>query len=45
VPTLDGRGAVGGGAHADDEHTLVDHIPHRTALVALLIQDVLESRR
>jgi len=45
VPTLDGLGAVGGGAHADDEHTLVDHIPHRTALVALLIQDVLESRR
>lgn len=44
VPTLDGLGAVGGGAHADDEHVLVDHIPHRTALVALLVRDVLESR-
>jgi glutamate carboxypeptidase len=45
VPTLDGLGAVGGGAHADTEHVLVDHIPHRTALVALLIRDVLEAQR
>jgi glutamate carboxypeptidase len=41
VPTLDGLGAVGGGAHAVDEHVLVDHIVPRTALVALLIRDVL----
>ncbi|WP_234989308.1 M20 family metallopeptidase [Demequina sp. NBRC 110052] len=41
TPTLDGLGAVGGGAHADDEHVIVEHIPHRTALVALLVQDVL----
>lgn len=41
VPTLDGLGAVGGGAHAADEHVLVEHIPHRTALVALLVEDLL----
>ena len=32
VPTLDGLGAVGGGAHADDEHVLVDHLVPRTAI-------------
>ena len=37
TPTLDGLGAVGGGAHADDEHVLVDEIPARTALVAGLV--------
>ena len=41
APTLDGLGAVGGGAHADSEHVLIEHIPHRTALVALLIEDTL----
>lgn len=45
VPTLDGLGAVGGGAHATDEHVLVDHIAPRTALVALLIRDVLTEGR
>ncbi len=39
--TLDGLGAVGGGAHAEDEHVVVAHIPHRTALAALLIEDLL----
>ncbi|WP_291383229.1 M20 family metallopeptidase [Demequina sp.] len=43
VPTLDGLGAVGGGAHAVDEHVLVEHIVPRTALVALLIQDLLKA--
>lgn len=41
VPTLDGLGAVGGGAHADDEHALVAKIPERTALLAWLTADVL----
>ncbi|GAA4524294.1 M20 family metallopeptidase [Amycolatopsis samaneae] len=41
VPTLDGLGAVGGGAHADDEHVLVPAIPERTALVAALLAGVL----
>ncbi len=45
VPTLDGLGGVGGGAHADDEHVQVAHIPHRTALLALLIEDILASPR
>ncbi|ALE04662.1 glutamate carboxypeptidase (plasmid) [Arthrobacter sp. ERGS1:01] len=41
IPTLDGLGAVGGGAHADDEHSVVDEIPRRTALVAGLIEHTL----
>lgn len=41
VPTLDGLGAVGGGAHAADEHVLVEHIAPRTALVALLVHELL----
>ncbi|WP_406403391.1 M20 family metallopeptidase [Streptomyces uncialis] len=36
-PTLDGLGAVGGGAHADDEHVVVDTMPVRAALLAELI--------
>jgi glutamate carboxypeptidase len=45
VPTLDGLGAVGGGAHADDEHVLIAALPGRTALVAALIGDVLGATR
>lgn len=41
VPTLDGLGAVGDGAHAEHEHTLVDQIAPRTALLATLIADQL----
>jgi glutamate carboxypeptidase len=41
VPTLDGLGAVGGGAHADSEHVLVAELPGRTALVAALTADLL----
>ena len=41
VPTLDGLGATGGGAHADDEHVLVDELPGRTALVAALLTELL----
>lgn len=36
IPTLDGLGAVGGGAHARDEHVLISELPRRTALVAAL---------
>lgn len=35
--TLDGLGPVGGGAHADDEHVVVDRMPERAALLALLV--------
>jgi glutamate carboxypeptidase len=41
VPTLDGLGAVGGGAHAADEHVLVDAIAPRTALLAALVEELL----
>lgn len=37
VPTLDGMGATGGGAHAEHEHALVADIAPRTALLAGLI--------
>lgn len=40
TPTLDGLGAVGGGAHADDEHVLVDRIADRTALLRALLHDL-----
>lgn len=44
VPTLDGLGATGGGAHADDEHVLVADLPGRAALVAALVADLLADR-
>jgi len=37
VPTLDGLGAVGEGAHAVNESILVDYIAPRVALLAGLI--------
>ena len=39
VPVLDGLGAEGGGAHAHDEHVLLDSIPVRAALLARLLED------
>ncbi|MGW1364957.1 M20 family metallopeptidase [Streptomyces chartreusis] len=42
--TLDGLGAVGGGAHADDEHVLLDMLPARTALLAALLAELLGTR-
>jgi glutamate carboxypeptidase len=41
TPTLDGLGAVGGGAHADHEHVLVEALPGRAALLAALIDELL----
>jgi glutamate carboxypeptidase len=40
TPTLDGLGAVGGGAHADDEHVSIAAMPERAALVSLLTAQV-----
>jgi glutamate carboxypeptidase len=37
VATLDGLGAVGGGAHADSEHVVVSTMPARAALVGNLV--------
>jgi glutamate carboxypeptidase len=34
VPTLDGMGAVGGGAHARHESVMVEHLAPRTALLS-----------
>lgn len=38
VATLDGLGAVGGGAHADHEYLVVDAMPERADLVAGLVR-------
>jgi glutamate carboxypeptidase len=40
VPTLDGMGAVGAGAHAAQEHVVVKHLVERTALLAAVIAGV-----
>jgi glutamate carboxypeptidase len=40
VPTLDGLGAVGGGAHADDEHVSVADLPWRAALLGGLLRRI-----
>lgn len=37
VPTLDGLGGVGGGAHARDEHVVIGELPRRAALIASLL--------
>ena len=44
VPTLDGLGAVGEGAHAANESILVDRIADRTALIAKLLATPTVSR-
>jgi glutamate carboxypeptidase len=40
VPTLDGMGAVGEGAHAPHESVLIEHLVPRTALLAAMIASV-----
>lgn len=40
VPTLDGLGSIGGGAHALTEHTIIDQLPKRAALAAELIMQL-----
>jgi glutamate carboxypeptidase len=44
IPTLDGLGAVGGGAHAEDEHVVVAQLAPRTLLVHQLLVELLEER-
>ena len=39
VPVLDGLGAEGGGAHARDEHVLLDSVPVRADLLSRLLID------
>jgi glutamate carboxypeptidase len=38
VPVLDGLGAEGGGAHADDEHVVVDSLEVRAELLARILR-------
>ncbi|MFJ3922112.1 M20 family metallopeptidase [Streptomyces sp. NPDC090022] len=40
VPTLDGLGAVGGGAHADHEYVVIDAMAERANLVAGLVRAI-----
>ncbi|MEU9299810.1 M20 family metallopeptidase [Streptomyces sp. NPDC048269] len=44
VPTLDGLGAVGGGAHADHEYLVVDAMAERAHLVTGLVNAIRDSR-
>jgi glutamate carboxypeptidase len=37
IPTLDGMGAVGDGAHSPEEHVLIPSLAERTALMAALL--------
>ncbi len=41
IPTLDGLGAVGHGAHADTEHVIVSALPDRVRLLTGLCADLL----
>ncbi|MGN9909064.1 M20 family metallopeptidase [Phytohabitans sp. LJ34] len=45
VPTLDGLGAVGGGAHARGEYIEVRHLPERAALLAAVMESLLATAR
>ena len=38
IPTLDGLGAVGDGAHAVHEHIVISELPRRAVLIASLIE-------
>ncbi|SCD99772.1 glutamate carboxypeptidase [Streptomyces sp. ScaeMP-e83] len=45
VPTLDGLGAVGGGAHADHEYVVVDAMAERARLAAGLVKALQDAPR
>jgi len=40
IPTLDGLGAVGEGAHADRESVVIEELPRRAALLAGLVESL-----
>lgn len=40
IPTLDGLGAVGDGAHASHESVVISQLPRRAALLAALIESI-----
>ena len=37
IPTLDGLGPAGDGAHAEHEHVVLSSLPERSALLAALV--------
>ena len=39
IPTLDGLGAHGDGAHTQDEHIIIDSLPRQAALLAALLTE------
>lgn len=39
VPTLDGLGAHGDGAHATHEHIIIDSLPRQAALIAAILRE------
>ncbi len=45
IPTLDGLGVVGEGAHAANESVLINRLADRTALLALLMTSDLDVRK
>lgn len=45
VPTLDGLGAVGGGAHADHEYVVIDAMAERAHLAAGLVKAIQHAPR
>jgi glutamate carboxypeptidase len=45
VPTLDGLGAVGGGAHADHEYVVIDAMAERAQLIAGLVNALQHPER
>ena len=40
IPTLDGLGAVGNGAHSPNEFVVVDRLPQRAAVLAGLLMEL-----
>jgi glutamate carboxypeptidase len=40
IPTLDGLGGVGDGAHAAHEHVVIAELPRRAALLARLLERI-----
>ncbi len=43
IPTLDGLGVDGDGAHAENEHVIVADIPRRAALISRLVQSLVND--
>jgi glutamate carboxypeptidase len=45
APTIDGLGAVGDGAHAADEHLVIEEMSARSALFGLLLQELSNQKK